>query len=126
VKLVLQNTRQESLDLPDLTLKAMPLGIATSQLDLHWNMSEEGEDLWLKLTYSTDLFDEPLIDRLLEQYDFCLRAFAERPELRLGELATEIAQTTRSRRAKRGQELRSMDRGKLRSLRRQAAEPTER
>ncbi|HJX29824.1 MAG TPA: condensation domain-containing protein, partial [Thermoanaerobaculia bacterium] len=125
VKLVLQNAARESLDLPDLTLRAVPLSTETAQLDLHWAVAEVGGELSLKLTYSTDLYDEPLIDRLLDHYEVWLRAFAERPQARLGEVAAELAQAARVRRAERGQELKSVGRGKLRGLRRQAEEATE-
>jgi len=110
--------------LPDLALETVSLGAKTAQLELHWNIAEVGDELSLQLTYSTDLYDEPLIDRLLEHYDAWLRAFAERPEARLGEVAAEIAQATRVQRAERGLELKTMGRGKLRSLRRQATETT--
>jgi acyl transferase domain-containing protein/acyl carrier protein len=118
VKLVLQNAQQERLDLPDLTLRVVPLEADTAQLDLHWSAAEIGGELWLTLNYSTDLFDEPSIDRLLDQYEICLRALVERPEVRLGALAAELAQAERTRRAERDLELKSMGLGKLR--RRQA------
>jgi amino acid adenylation domain-containing protein len=125
VKLVLQNIPQESLDLEGLTLELMPLSTETAQLDLHWNMAVIGETLWLDLTYSTDLYDEPLIDRLLDQYEVWLRAFAERPEVRLSELVVEIAQAARARRAERGLELKSVGRRKLQGLSRRGTEVME-
>jgi hypothetical protein len=103
----------------------MPLSTETAQLDLHWNMAVIGETLWLDLTYSTDLYDEPLIDRLLDQYEVWLRAFAERPEVRLSELVVEIAQAARARRAERGLELKSVGRRKLQGLSRRGTEVME-
>ncbi|HYG63278.1 MAG TPA: amino acid adenylation domain-containing protein [Thermoanaerobaculia bacterium] len=125
VKLVLQNAPREGLDLPGLTFEVVPSSTATAQLDLHWSFVESGDDLWLTLTYSTDLYDEPLIESLLEQYEIWLYAFTERPEARLGEVVAEFAQAERSRRAERGLELRSKGLGQLRSLRRQADSPME-
>ncbi|HSF40221.1 MAG TPA: amino acid adenylation domain-containing protein [Thermoanaerobaculia bacterium] len=122
VKLVLQNAPRESLDLPGLTLKVVPLSTETAQLDLHWSVVERGEELWLTLTYSTDLYDEPLIDGLLDQYELWLHAFAERPDAQLGDVVAELAQAERARRAERGLELKSKGLGKLRGLRRQAEE----
>ena len=120
VKLVLQNAPRESLDLPGLAFEAVPAAAQTAQLDLHWNVMEAGEDLWLNLTYSTDLYDEPLIDGLLDEYEVWLRSFVERPETRLGDLVAELAQAREDRHEERGLELASKNLGKLRSLRRQA------
>jgi non-ribosomal peptide synthetase component F len=120
VKLVLQNVPRESLDLPGLTLQVVPASTATAQLDLHWSFAEMGEELWLTLTYSTDLFDEPLIDSLLEEYEAWLHAFAERPEAPLAEVVAELARAQEARHEERGLELKSNNFGKLRSLRRQA------
>jgi acyl transferase domain-containing protein len=120
VKLVLQNAPRESLDLPSLTFKALGSSTETAQLDLHWSFVERGEGLWLTLTYSTDLYDEPLIDGLLDLYEAWLRAFTERPEAQLGEVVAELAQAEEDRLAERGLELKSKNLGKLRSRRRQA------
>jgi len=122
VKLVLQNAGQESLDLPDLTLQMVPLEAGTAQLDLHWSVTEvAGGGLWVRLTFSTDLYDALTVDRLLDQYESWLQAFAERPESRLGEVAAELAEAEGARRADRDLELKSMGLGKLRGMRRQEA-----
>jgi amino acid adenylation domain-containing protein len=125
VKLVLQNAPRESLDLPGLRLRAVPTSAETAQLDLHWGFVERGEELWLTLTYSTDLYDEPLIAGLLDQYESWLRAFAERPEARLGEVVAELALAEQDRLAERGLELKSKNLGKLRNRRRPVEELTE-
>ncbi|HVR95493.1 MAG TPA: condensation domain-containing protein, partial [Thermoanaerobaculia bacterium] len=122
VKLVLQNAPRESLDLPSLTFKALGSSAGMAQLDLHWSFVERGEGLWLTLTYSTDLYDEPLIDGLLDQYEAWLHSFTERPEAQLGEVVAELAQAEQDRLAARGLELKSKNLGKLRSRRRQAEE----
>jgi acyl carrier protein len=122
VKLVLLNIPREDLELPGLTLEVVPLSIGTAQLDLHWGFAESGEDLWLTLTYSTDLYDESLIDSLLDEYEVWLHAFTERPEARLGEVVAEIAQAERARRAELEIEIKSVGLAKLRSRRRQAVE----
>ncbi|HVR99854.1 MAG TPA: condensation domain-containing protein, partial [Thermoanaerobaculia bacterium] len=122
VKLVLQNAPRGNLDLPSLTFKALRSNAETAQLDLHWSFVEGGEDLWLMLTYSTDLYDEPLIEGLLDQYEVWLHAFAERPEARLGDVIAELVQAEQDRLADRGLELKSKNLGKLRSRRRQAEE----
>ncbi|HVR99667.1 MAG TPA: condensation domain-containing protein, partial [Thermoanaerobaculia bacterium] len=122
VKLVLHNAAQKSLDLPGLTLRRMPLDIRPAQLDLHWSVAEMDEELWLTLTYSTDLYNKSLIDSLIDQFEVWLRAFAERPEARLGEVTAELERAERALQAERDLELKSVGFGKLRSLRRQAEE----
>jgi amino acid adenylation domain-containing protein/non-ribosomal peptide synthase protein (TIGR01720 family) len=122
VKLVLQNTPQEDLDLPDLSFEVVGSQTETAQLDLHWGFVERGDELWMSLTYSTDLYDEALIDSLLDQYEMWLHAFAERPEARLGAVAAEIAQAAQDQLAERGMEIKSKNFGKLRGRRRQAEE----
>ena len=122
VKMVLLNVPVERLELPSLTFKALRSDTETAQLDLHWSFAEAGDELWLTLTYSVDLYDEPLIDSLLDQYEAWLQAFAERPEARLGDVAAELAQAEEDRLAKLGLELKSKNLGKLRSRRRQAPE----
>ncbi|HSF40226.1 MAG TPA: condensation domain-containing protein [Thermoanaerobaculia bacterium] len=124
VKLALQNTPREDLDLPGFSFNLMPLNTETAQLDLHWSFIEGEEELWLRLTYSTDLYDEPLIDSMLDQYEIWLHAFAERPEAKLSEVVDEIAQAEQDRLTERGAELKSKNLGKLRS-RRQHVEPLE-
>jgi amino acid adenylation domain-containing protein len=122
VKLVLLNATQESLELPDLTLKIVPLSTETAQLDLHWRVMERDEDLWVTLTYSTDLYDEPLIAGLLDEYELWLQAFVERPDAQLGDVVAELAEAERARRVQHGRELKSKGLGKLRDSRRQAEE----
>jgi len=121
-KLVLQNIPREEMDLPGLSFRVVPPRTETAQLDLHWSFLETGGELWLTLTYSTDLFDEPLIDSLLDQYEMWLRAFTERPEERLGAVAAEIARAGQDRLAERGLELKAKNLDKLRSRRRPAEE----
>jgi hypothetical protein len=122
VKLVLQNHPRENLNLPGLSFKVVPSSIETAQLDLHWSFWEVEDELLLTLAYSTDLYDEPLIDGLIDHYEVWLHAFAERPEAQLGEVIAEIAQAEQDRLAERGMELKSKNLGKLRSRRRQAEE----
>jgi non-ribosomal peptide synthetase component F len=105
-----------------LTLEAVPSGSAKAQLDLHWSFAESGGELWLTLTYSTDLFDEPLIDSLLDEYEAWLHAFLERPEARLSDVVAELAQAERARQAELDTALKSAGLAKLHSRRRQAVE----
>ncbi|HJX29144.1 MAG TPA: condensation domain-containing protein, partial [Thermoanaerobaculia bacterium] len=123
VKLVLQNAFEESLDLPGLTLQPVSVETDIAQLDLHWSATEAGGDLRLSLTYSTDLFDAQLIERLLDEYETWLRAFVERPEARLSEVAAGLARSERASQVERDLELKSLGLGKLRGLRQQGRGP---
>ncbi len=117
VKLVLQNAPRANLELPGLAWQVVDLSTATAQLDLHWSFQESQEELWLTLTYSTDLYDEPLIDELLDQHEVWLHALAWRPEVRLGLVAAELEKAEQDRLAERSMELKSKNLGKLRSQR---------
>jgi hypothetical protein len=103
-------------------LKLVPSSTETAQIELHWSLTEVGDRIWLRLTYSTDLFDEPMIDGLLDQYEICLHAFAERPDARLGEVVSELALAERTRQAELEMELKSVGFAKLRGRHRQAVE----
>jgi len=126
VKLVLQNIPREDIDLPGLSFRQVVRpGAATAQIDLHWSFLESNDEIWLTLTYSTDLYDEPLIDSLLDEYEMWLHAFAERPEARFGAVAAELARARQDRLAERGLERKAKNLDKLRSRRRQVAGPEE-
>ena len=63
---MLQNTHRESLDLPDLALSMLPVtGEGVTQFELVLSATEAPMGIAFNLSYSTDLFDPPTIERLL-------------------------------------------------------------
>jgi amino acid adenylation domain-containing protein len=58
----------------------------TSKFDLTWMLTDGGEEIWLEVEYSTDLFEEGRIERMVGHYQTLLAAAAAEPGRRLGEL----------------------------------------
>ena len=83
---VLQNAPQRRLDLPGLTIEAMPIEMRSAQFDLTLAVTEQDEMLAGELEYNIDLFDEATIARMARHFGVLLEAIAEDPELRLSEL----------------------------------------
>ena len=58
----------------------------TSKFDLTVMLTDDEDAIWLEMEYSTDLFDEARIDRMVGHYQVLLEAVAAEPERRLAEL----------------------------------------
>ena len=65
---VLQNTPLGKLELPGLTLTPVPLGEGTAKYDLTVSVMEQPDGLVATAEYSTDLFDNPTIERLFGHF----------------------------------------------------------
>ncbi|HEX8129403.1 MAG TPA: amino acid adenylation domain-containing protein, partial [Pyrinomonadaceae bacterium] len=77
---------QERLELPGLTLSAVESDTDTAKFDLVQKFIETNEGLVASLNYSTDLFDETTIKRMLEHLEMLLEAIALDAERPLSEL----------------------------------------
>ena len=77
--IVLQNTPQEPLVLPGLTLTPEEVDNRTAQLDLSLNLARDEEGLAAGLVVNRDLFDPPTAARMLEQLETLLAAAAADP-----------------------------------------------
>ncbi len=97
VVLELQATVAEPVSLPDLTLRPLDPGPATSaKFDLLLDLREaSGGDLAGTLNYSTDLFDRATIARLAAHLVALAAAAAAAPERPLGELPILSAEEER-------------------------------
>jgi hypothetical protein len=87
-------TRFNLLNIPVMPAGG-PVGMAVEQLpvedfgakyDLTLHGVETGDELVLNLVYSTDLFDRPRIERLLERYEELLAAAVAAPDAPAGEI----------------------------------------
>jgi len=58
----------------------------TSKFDLTVMMTDDEDAIWLEMEYSTELFDDARIDRMVAHYQVLLEAVAADPEQRLAEL----------------------------------------
>ncbi|MEH2067463.1 MAG: amino acid adenylation domain-containing protein [Nostoc sp.] len=86
VTLALQNTPPSVLELPGLTLSLFDLNIITAKLDLEFHLWQDWESLKGQVVYSTDLFDESTISRMLEHFQTLLESIVANPDQRLRDL----------------------------------------
>ena len=86
VMFALQNAPREQLQLPGLELSRVGGNNATAKFDLTLALQERGEEIQGSLEYSTDLFDEARIARLLQHFEVLLQGIVANPEQRLWEL----------------------------------------
>ncbi|MBE9185299.1 amino acid adenylation domain-containing protein [Microcoleus sp. LEGE 07076] len=90
----LQNTPVAALELPGITLRAIPYGIATlhdfdsgtAKLDLECNLWEDAGSIQGQIVYTTDLFDRATIARMAEHFQTLLKAIVANPQQRLSDL----------------------------------------
>jgi amino acid adenylation domain-containing protein len=86
VMFVLQNAPAQPLTLPGLTLSRLEIPHQTAKFDLTLSLTERTEGLTGSLEYSTDLFDDDTIGRMLGHFEMLLEGIATDPGRRLSEL----------------------------------------
>ncbi|WP_164003101.1 condensation domain-containing protein, partial [Pyxidicoccus caerfyrddinensis] len=86
VMFVLQNAPLPPVQLPGLRMHAQPVDSGAARFDLMLIAAEDPKGLRLTAEYSTDLFDERTVARLLGHFHTLLQGVAARPEARLSEL----------------------------------------
>ena len=117
VKLVLQNVGVGEIDLPDLTLRPLPVDPGTAKYDLLLTL-EDDATLGGRLEYSSVLFDRATVERLLERYQGLLRAVCAGPERRASDLWAAVAHDDGEGAKGQRRELRRAGLSKLRKIRR--------
>ncbi|MHC5596852.1 MAG: amino acid adenylation domain-containing protein [Nostoc sp.] len=96
VVFALQNAPMTALELPSLTLSPLPFETETTRFDLEFHLWEPNTQngLWADssegisgfVIYSTDLFDDPTITRMLEHFQILLEGIVANPEERIAYL----------------------------------------
>jgi hypothetical protein len=87
VMFALQNARQHTLALPDLTIEVLETQpVEASACELAVSLRESPQGLEGSCIYQTALYDAPTIIRLLEDYRQVLECLIAQPELRLATL----------------------------------------
>ncbi|MCC5601602.1 non-ribosomal peptide synthetase [Nostoc favosum] len=86
VMFVLQNAPMSALELPDLTLSPLETNSDTANFDLNLHIIETESGLVGSLEYSTDLFEETSIHRMVEHLQTLLEGIVANPQQRLSEL----------------------------------------
>jgi amino acid adenylation domain-containing protein/FkbM family methyltransferase len=82
----LQNVPRQSVELPDLTLRAVDVTFGTAKFDLTLFMIEEAGSLTASLAYNTDLFNDATISRMLGHFQVLLQGIVANPDRRLSDL----------------------------------------
>ncbi|PSB01757.1 non-ribosomal peptide synthetase [Merismopedia glauca] len=81
-----QNVPSTEWELPGLTISSVDFPTTTAQFDLTLNVAELEEGLRATFEYSTDLFDEATINRILEHFQILLAGIVAHPAARISEL----------------------------------------
>jgi amino acid adenylation domain-containing protein len=87
VMFALHNVPTAPLELADLTLKSLKSDTGTAQVDLSLDLVETSEGLLATLEYSTDLFGEEMIQRLLGHFQVLLTSLIADPDQLLSQLS---------------------------------------
>nr|WP_017317820.1 non-ribosomal peptide synthetase [Mastigocladopsis repens] len=82
----LQNTPIQALELPGVTLSLFEFDSQTAKLDLEFHLWQDLESLKGQVVYSTDLFDDSTITRMLGHFQTLLESIVADPEQRLRDL----------------------------------------
>lgn len=86
VAFVLQNTPIYELKLGDVDIETFEIDEESSKFDLTMKLVEKGETLEGVLEYNVDLYDEYMINNMIQQYINLLESIVKEPEQRLLEL----------------------------------------
>lgn len=86
VMFVLHNAPRTALEIAGLTIDAMRVHNGTSKFDLLFSIREEEEGLRCVMEYSTDLFDDATITRMMAQFQTLLQGIVADPEQRISDL----------------------------------------
>ena len=87
VAIALQNTPIEVLELPELTLSLFENECLSAKLDLEFHLWQDLESLKGQVVYSTDLFDDTTITRMLGHFQTLLESIVANPQQRIRDLA---------------------------------------
>ena len=86
VMFVLQNTPQQALSLPGLSVESIPIDNGMADFDLSMSLTEQNGGLHGVLKYNQDIFEQVTIVRLLEHFQHILTACIENPEAPISKL----------------------------------------
>ena len=86
VLFVFQNVPASTPEFPGLKSEQLDVGTGTAKFDLMLSLEESDGRLRGVFEYSTDLFDEPTIRRMLVHFETLLASIVQQPECRISEL----------------------------------------
>lgn len=82
----LQNTPSQTLELAGLTLKQLEFENHSTKFDLEFQLWESSQGIKGQVVYSTDLFDDATITRMLGHFQTLLEGIVDNPQQHLCEL----------------------------------------
>ena len=82
----LQNAVNPELAIPGLNLEQMWSDSGSTKFDMTWHLVERNEGLLAVVEYSTDLFNQDTIIRMLGHFQVLLKGIIDNPKQRLSEL----------------------------------------
>ncbi len=86
VMCVHQTNQTQQVKLPGLTLEQIRIDSRVAKFDLTLFVNESRDDLSIAIEYSTDLFDQPTIERMLGHFETLLNGIAKNPERPISQL----------------------------------------
>lgn len=86
VAFALQNVPEIAIDPPGLTIAKVPLDLGIAKTDLTFQVWKHERELEISCEYSTDLFKDSTIMKMLEHFQTLLDAIVAYPEQRLTDL----------------------------------------
>jgi non-ribosomal peptide synthetase component F len=118
VKLVLQNTPVDALELPGLQLRPLRQETNTAKLDMILTLAEGTDRISGQLEYNTDLFDAAWIEQMMGRFSRLLQSIVDRPDSLLDELEF-LTEPERLQQSSRRREREEIAMSKLMRARRQ-------
>ncbi len=85
VMMVLQNAPMPPIELPRLHIDLLDLPTGTAKFDLSLSLTE-ADGLKAEMSYSSELYDSPTVQRMLHHYERVLAILALNPKLKIGEM----------------------------------------
>jgi amino acid adenylation domain-containing protein len=86
VMCILQNAADDQLQLPELTLEAMPIGDDTAKFDLVFNMREGQDRILNSISYNCDILSEVTVELIATSFTQLLEQASRHPETPIDDL----------------------------------------
>jgi amino acid adenylation domain-containing protein len=88
ISFTLQSAQAEALELGGLHVEFVPLSVGTARFDMAFQLIETPPDGFkLSIEYSTELFDESRMRRLIRHFETLMSAVVDQPDTKLSRLA---------------------------------------
>ncbi|BAY48984.1 peptide synthetase [Scytonema sp. HK-05] len=120
VKIILQNTPIQPLELSGLTLSPLEVENTTVTHDLLLELMDTEQGITGLLKYNTDLFEQSSITRMLEHFQTILRNITSEPNVKLNELKTVLMQVDKQQQIAKEQTYQNTLQQKLTNIKRKS------